>query len=175
MAILSNQTKKKACLCKLGIIYVGMLAFVRIAKWRSNAGNETEDCDLPSAMELLKNYKDFFKDFRSDTAFNEMLCDARKLANEIDIPTNFELTQPPHRVGRRNVNFYYEAQGVPIEDPTLKYKAEFYFFTLYIDKAIMHLNPDTPQNDELKYCKDLETVLNDGPGRRDSSSFGFAK
>ncbi|GFY34456.1 DUF4371 domain-containing protein [Trichonephila clavipes] len=54
---------------------------------------QTKDYDLPSAMELLKNCKDFFKDLRSDTAFNEMLCDARELTDEIDIPFNFELTQ----------------------------------------------------------------------------------
>ncbi|GFW58303.1 hypothetical protein TNCV_2634771 [Trichonephila clavipes] len=35
---------------------------------------------------------------RSDTAFNEMLCDARELANETDIPANFELPKPLHRV-----------------------------------------------------------------------------
>ncbi|GFX17233.1 uncharacterized protein TNCV_1064361 [Trichonephila clavipes] len=83
-----------------------------------------------------------------------------------------------HRVRRRNVNFDYEAR----EDPILKYKTEFYFFTL--DKAInalefrfdlisTHSNyfqflynicdlKDTPQNDELKYCKNLETVSTDG-------------
>ncbi|GFT02265.1 uncharacterized protein TNCV_85051 [Trichonephila clavipes] len=91
---------------------------------------DTEDYDLPSAMEFLKNRKDFFKDLRLDTALNEMLCDAREFADEIDIPANFELTQPRHRVRRRNVNFDYEAR----EDPTLKYKTEFYFSTL--DKAI---------------------------------------
>ncbi|GFS47189.1 uncharacterized protein TNCV_2053541 [Trichonephila clavipes] len=72
-------------------------------------------------MGLLKNCKDFFKDLRSDTAFNEMLCDARELADKIDILANFELTQPRHRVRRRNVNFDYEAQDDPVEDPTLKY------------------------------------------------------
>ncbi|GFU84273.1 uncharacterized protein TNCV_4391341 [Trichonephila clavipes] len=81
-------------------------------------------------MELLKNRKDFFKDLRSDTDFNKMLCDAREFTDELELPTNFELTQPRHRVRRRNVNFDYEAQNDPIEDPTLKYKAEFYFFTL---------------------------------------------
>ncbi|GFX93215.1 uncharacterized protein TNCV_4760941 [Trichonephila clavipes] len=111
-----------------------------------------------------------------------MLCDARELADEIYIPANFELTQPRHRVRRRNVNFDYEARDDPIEDPTLKYKAEFYFFTL--DKAMNALESrfdfisthssyfqflynicdlrDAPQNDVLKYCKDLETVLTDG-------------
>ncbi|GFT08305.1 uncharacterized protein TNCV_1439051 [Trichonephila clavipes] len=54
---------------------------------------QTKDYDLPSAMELLKNRKDFFKDFRSDTAFKEMLCDAREFADELNIPTHFELTQ----------------------------------------------------------------------------------
>ncbi|GFV98189.1 uncharacterized protein TNCV_4449461 [Trichonephila clavipes] len=63
-----------------------------------------------------------------------MLRDAREFADEIDIPANFELTQPRHRVRRRKVNFDYEAREDPIEDPTLKYKTEFYFFTL--DKAI---------------------------------------
>ncbi|PRD21759.1 UNVERIFIED_CONTAM: hypothetical protein NCL1_50922 [Trichonephila clavipes] len=58
---------------------------------------QTEDYDLPSAMEHLKNRKDFSKDLRSDTALNEMLCDAREFADEIDIPSNFELTQP-HKV-----------------------------------------------------------------------------
>ncbi|GFV93157.1 uncharacterized protein TNCV_572961 [Trichonephila clavipes] len=81
-------------------------------------------------MELLKDYKDFFKDLKLNTAFIEMICDARELADEIDIPANFELTQQRHRVRRRNVNFDYEARDDPIEDPTLKYMAEFYFFTL---------------------------------------------
>ncbi|GFY09698.1 uncharacterized protein TNCV_3696601 [Trichonephila clavipes] len=91
-------------------------------------------------MKFLKNRKDFFKDLRLDTALNEMLCYAREFPDEIDIPANFELTQPRHRVQRRNVNFDYEAREDPIEDPALKYKAEFYFFTL--DKKLsMLLNP----------------------------------
>ncbi|GFV58305.1 uncharacterized protein TNCV_558671 [Trichonephila clavipes] len=87
-------------------------------------------------MEFLKNRKDFFKDLRLDTALNEMFCGAGEFADEIDIPANFELklTQPRHTVRRRNVNFDYEAREDPIEDPTLKYKTEFYFFTLH--KAI---------------------------------------
>ncbi|GFX34134.1 uncharacterized protein TNCV_2071711 [Trichonephila clavipes] len=84
-------------------------------------------------MEFLKNRKDFFKDLTLDAALNDMLCDVREFADEIDIPANFELTQPRHRVRRRNVNFDYEAREDPIEDPTLKYKAEFYFFTLERD------------------------------------------
>ncbi|GFX42266.1 uncharacterized protein TNCV_109871 [Trichonephila clavipes] len=58
-------------------------------------------------MEFLINRKDFFKDLRLETALNEMLCDTREFADEIDIPANFELTQPRHRVRRRNVNFDY--------------------------------------------------------------------
>ncbi|GFT30120.1 transposon Tf2-9 polyprotein [Trichonephila clavipes] len=70
--------------------------------------------------------KIFAKDLGFDTTFNEMLCNARELADEIDIPANFELTQQRHTV-RRNVNFDYEARDDPTEDPTLKYKAEFIF------------------------------------------------
>ncbi|GFW86188.1 DUF4371 domain-containing protein [Trichonephila clavipes] len=68
---------------------------------------QTGDYDLPSAMEFLINRKDFFKDLRLDTALNEMHCDIREFADEIDIPVNFELTEPRHRVRRRNVNFDY--------------------------------------------------------------------
>ncbi|GFX05471.1 uncharacterized protein TNCV_1007931 [Trichonephila clavipes] len=62
-------------------------------------------------MEFLKNRKDFFKDLRLDTALNEMLCDAREFPDEIDIPAHFELTQPRHRVRRRNVNCNYERES----------------------------------------------------------------
>ncbi|GFU84401.1 hypothetical protein TNCV_2221121 [Trichonephila clavipes] len=51
-------------------------------------------------MELSKDCKDFFKDLRSDTAFNEMPCDARELGDEIDILANFKNTQPRHRTGQ---------------------------------------------------------------------------
>ncbi|GFV78856.1 uncharacterized protein TNCV_4079561 [Trichonephila clavipes] len=80
----------------------------------SDKGLITEDYALPSAMEFLKNRKDFFKDLRLDTAVNEMLCDAQEFPDEIDIPANFELTQPRHRVRRRNVNFDYEVREDPI-------------------------------------------------------------
>ncbi|GFT31317.1 hypothetical protein TNCV_607641 [Trichonephila clavipes] len=50
-----------------------------------------------------------FRDNRWNLGFNEMLCYARELADEIDIPANFELTQPRHTVRRRKVNFDYEA------------------------------------------------------------------
>ncbi|GFU01264.1 hypothetical protein TNCV_5124171 [Trichonephila clavipes] len=53
-----------------------------------------------------------------------MFCDARDLADKIDIPANLELTQPHHTVRRRNVNFDYEARVDPAEDPTFKLKAE---------------------------------------------------
>ncbi|GFX79695.1 uncharacterized protein LOC103524116 [Trichonephila clavipes] len=91
-------------------------------------------CKLEQNLKLYPSYK-------SDRAINEMFCDARELANKIDIPANFELTQQRHRVRRRNVNFDYEERKDSIEDPTLKDEAEFYFFTLEIELS-MHLNPD---------------------------------
>ncbi|GFW21890.1 uncharacterized protein TNCV_1236151 [Trichonephila clavipes] len=76
---------------------------------------------------LVQNLK-LHQSYKSDTALNKMFCGARELVDEIDIPANFELTQPRHRARRRNVNFNYEARDDPIEDTTLKNKAEFYFF-----------------------------------------------
>ncbi|GFU03061.1 DUF4371 domain-containing protein [Trichonephila clavipes] len=63
-----------------------------------------------------------------------MLCDVKKQADEIDIPVNFEVTQPCHRAHRKNDNFDYEARDDLVEDPKLKFKIELYFFT--IDQAI---------------------------------------
>ncbi|GFV98239.1 hypothetical protein TNCV_4449961 [Trichonephila clavipes] len=42
-----------------------------------------------------------------------MLCDAKELADEIDIPATFEVTQPRHRVRCKNVSFDYEARADP--------------------------------------------------------------
>ncbi|GFT04163.1 uncharacterized protein TNCV_3154171 [Trichonephila clavipes] len=132
-------------------------AFDQVSEFDRRRIVDYRDCGLSFREIGSRVGRNQTTDLRSDTAFNEMLCDASELNDEIDILANFELTQPRHRV-RRNVNFDYEAQDDPIEDPTLKYKTEFYFFTL--DKKLsIHLNPDTPQNDKLKYCKDLETVL----------------
>ncbi|GFS92516.1 DUF4371 domain-containing protein [Trichonephila clavipes] len=80
-------------------------------------------------MELLRNCKDFINDLRSDGAFAEMLCDAKELADEIDILANFQVTQPRHTARCKKVNFDYEARDDPVEDPKLKFKIEL-FFTL---------------------------------------------
>ncbi|GFT42373.1 DUF4371 domain-containing protein [Trichonephila clavipes] len=69
-----------------------------------------------------------------------MLCDAKELADEIDISANFEVTQPRHRVRFKNVNFDYEARGNPVEDPKLKFKIELYF--LQLTKQLMPWNAD---------------------------------
>ncbi|GFX15475.1 uncharacterized protein TNCV_3304041 [Trichonephila clavipes] len=74
----------------------------KVDKWIS----DFEQNRWKSRIDALKPLR--YQDLKSDTAFNEMLCDARELADEIDIPANFELTQPRHRVRRRNVNFDYE-------------------------------------------------------------------
>ncbi|GFX70747.1 uncharacterized protein TNCV_1032751 [Trichonephila clavipes] len=133
-------------------------------------------------MELLRNCKDFFNDLRSDGAFAEMLCDVKELADEIDIPVNFEVTQPRHRARRKNVNFDYEARDNPVEDPKLNFQIELNFFT--IDEAInalkcrfnlmsTHSNcfqflynvydlKDTPKNLIIKNFKNLEMMLTDG-------------
>ncbi|GFW59449.1 uncharacterized protein TNCV_1508941 [Trichonephila clavipes] len=133
-------------------------------------------------MELLRNCKNFFNDLRSDGAFAEMLRDAKELADEIDIPANFEVMQPRHKVRRKNANFDYEARVDPVENPKLKFKIELYFFA--IDQAINALEcrfnlmsthnncfqflynicdlKDTPKILIIKNCKNLEMMLTDG-------------
>ncbi|GFW27378.1 DUF4371 domain-containing protein [Trichonephila clavipes] len=105
----------------------------------------TKDYDLPSAMELFRNCKDFFNDLRSNGAFTEMLCDAKELADKIDILANFEVTQPRHRVRRKNVNFDYEARDDLVEDPTLKFKIKFYFFLLLTKQLMLKMQKKKAQ------------------------------
>ncbi|EFA12991.1 Zinc finger MYM-type protein 1-like Protein [Tribolium castaneum] len=130
---LLNCLKQFKFLCSIIIWYKVLNCINPISKLL-----QTQDYDLPTAMELLKNCTDFFKNLRSDEAFDNILCDAKELADEIDITDSFEITQPRHRIRRKNINFDYEAQDNPIEDPKLKFKIEFYFFT--IDQA---WNPDS--------------------------------
>ncbi|GFV26917.1 DUF4817 domain-containing protein [Trichonephila clavipes] len=113
--------------------------------------------DLPSYCNTANKagVREFFKDLGSDTAFNEMRCDARELANEIDIPANFQLTPPRHAVRRRNVNFDYEVREDPVEDATLKYKAVF-IFSHQREREIKlskHLNPDSRQNNAFRFVE----------------------
>ncbi|GFW53287.1 DUF4371 domain-containing protein [Trichonephila clavipes] len=68
-------------------------------------------------MEPLRNCKDIFNDFRSNGTFAEILCDAKEVADEIDIPADFEVTQPRQRVRRKDVNLDYEARDDPVEGP----------------------------------------------------------
>ncbi|GFT99935.1 uncharacterized protein TNCV_1079741 [Trichonephila clavipes] len=103
-----------------GLELVTKPATIRCLYHSATAALQTEDIYYRALEKILRF---FSEDFGSDTTFNEMLCDGWELADEIDIPANFELTQPRHTVRRRNVNFDYEAR----DDPTLKYKAEFIF------------------------------------------------
>ncbi|GFU71850.1 hypothetical protein TNCV_1627911 [Trichonephila clavipes] len=73
-----------------------------VAKWsryRIVAGLVTSSSPVPLKIRHVEDL--------GSTAFNEMLCDPRELADEIDISANLELTQPRHTVRRRNVNFDY--------------------------------------------------------------------
>ncbi|GFV47137.1 DUF4371 domain-containing protein [Trichonephila clavipes] len=72
-----------------------------------------------------------------------MLCDAKELADEIDIPANFEVTQPRHRVRRKNANFDYETRDDLVEDPELKFKIVLFF--LQLTKQLMPWNADLIQ------------------------------
>ncbi|GFV84511.1 DUF4371 domain-containing protein [Trichonephila clavipes] len=98
-------------------------------------------------MELLRNCKEFFNDLRSDGAFAEMFCDAKELTDEIDIPANFEVTQPSHRVGWKNVNFDYEARDDLVEDPKLKFKPALGTALGFKKNLYAHMRTFHPQED----------------------------
>ncbi|GFV23673.1 hypothetical protein TNCV_2125091 [Trichonephila clavipes] len=55
-----------------------------------------------------------------------MFCGAKELADEIDIPANFEVTLPRHSVHRQNVNFDFEARDDPVEVRGYKKSRSFF-------------------------------------------------
>ncbi|XP_067140985.1 uncharacterized protein [Centruroides vittatus] len=141
---------------------------------------KTKDFDL--AFALLQNCKIFLKNLRSDSSFDKIIIDAKELATEIDVESNFGSTITRHHVRRRKRNFLYEAQDEPIKDPKEKYKIDFFYFT--IDQALNALGARFEQLSNssnyfqflynmyylnirskemvLKHCKNLECILTDG-------------
>ncbi|GFX71106.1 DUF4371 domain-containing protein [Trichonephila clavipes] len=120
---LFNSIKQFKFLCSITIWYKILNCINPISKLL-----QTKDYDLPPAMELLRNCKDFFNDLQWDGAFAEMLCDAKELADKIDISVNFEVTQPRHRARHKNVNFDYEARDDSMKDPKLKFEKELFLY-----------------------------------------------
>lgn len=84
---LLNQLKQFKFLCSIIIWYEILNRINPVSKLM-----QRKDFDLSLVMDLLKTTKDFFQNSRSDEFFNQLLVDARELADEIDAEASFKNT-----------------------------------------------------------------------------------
>lgn len=139
---------------------------------------QQESVDIQQAVDLLKKTKCRLQNMRSDEGFQNILVDAKVIAEELDIQPQFE-NEPKLRPRKVNRQFLYESEDEPINDPYSAFKCNFYFCTL--DTIICSLNerfqqlkqhseifgflydihPITDKEYLLKCCKDLQLSLTD--------------
>lgn len=84
---------------------------------------------------MINLVKKDLEQYRTDSAFEQLLSDAKLIAEELECETEFKETTRPRP---RKRYFGYEAADEPILDPTNKFKVRFYFYLL--DTAISKLN-----------------------------------
>lgn len=134
-------------------------------------------------INLLNKLIEKFTEYRTAEHFETVLAEASKVANELNVETDF----PPIntiRPRKKSTQFNYEHSDEVLVDPKIKYRVEFYFRIL--DQTITSLKDRFDElktfsdvfgffsnnllfnysNDELmKHCKDLNLKLKDDLSR----------
>ncbi|XP_069486218.1 zinc finger MYM-type protein 1-like [Ambystoma mexicanum] len=87
---------------------------------------QTKTLDVRDAVKQLEETKKFLSGCRSDEGFEKVLINARKLAEELEIPACFEPVNSVC-VRRKKKQFTYEADDEPIENPKENFKVNFFF------------------------------------------------
>lgn len=96
---------------------------------------QKSDVIISEATKMINLVKKDLEKYRTDSAFEQLLSDAKLIAEELECETEFKETARPRP---RKRHFDYEAADEPILNPTNKFKVCFYFFLL--DTAISKLN-----------------------------------
>lgn len=142
---------------------------------------QKEDFDISAAIEFISKAKSYFEQIRTDKGFEEMLVDAREVAESLDVEPSFPSEQQvrPRKVKRQ---FDYEAQDEAVLDPKKAFRSKFYFYVLdctinsleerfsqlstYNDMFGFIYNLRKEDNSTLmKKCADLQLALTDGEHR----------
>ena len=138
---------------------------------------QDKDADLNSATKQLEATKSYLLSCRCDDGFQKVLVDATEVAQDLEIEPQFEKEQSRKR--RKKRLFDYEAHEESLEDPSQKFKVEFYysildmaiqsveerFHQLHSYKAIfgflydIHEIKNAPTADILHDCQNLEKSL----------------
>lgn len=142
---------------------------------------QKEDMNIAKAVELISKVKEHFEKMRTEKGFEEVLVDAREIAETLETEATFptESQVRPRRVKRK---FHYETADEPVSDPKRAFMTNFYFCLL--DCAINSLEERFSQlsshnyvfgflyniknedkNTLLQKCADLQIALTDGEHR----------
>jgi hypothetical protein len=92
---------------------------------------------MQTATDLISQVKNYFIEFRSDKGFEEILVDAKDLADTLEVEPEFQQSTRirPRRVKRQ---FNYESEDHLVVEPKQEFKINFFFFIL--DKSINSLD-----------------------------------
>jgi len=97
---------------------------------------QKKDVDISKAVELISKVKTDFEKSRTETGFEELLVDAREVAEALEVEPRFMADKKirPRKVKRQ---FEYESVDEPVADPKQAFKSGVYFYVL--DRAICSL------------------------------------
>ncbi|XP_047112233.1 uncharacterized protein LOC124788989 [Schistocerca piceifrons] len=113
-------------------------------------------------LEKTKAY--FFETCRTEEKFVSFLTDSEELATELELE---DLTLPCVSISRRRnkkpIHFTYEGRDETIDDPTKRYKIEFYYYLLDIvitslDERLNELKSHCDYFDSLYDTSDLKNA-----------------
>ncbi|KAG8558188.1 hypothetical protein GDO81_016897 [Engystomops pustulosus] len=83
------------------------------------------EMDISGAIEQLEKTKLYLQEYRSDAQFENVLKDAKKLAEKLNVDGDFPAVQGRKR--RRRRLFDYEAEDEQLTDPKEVFKVQFFY------------------------------------------------
>lgn len=97
---------------------------------------QKKEVNIPTALKLIDNVKEFLNGMRSENGLNSIITDARELAEKLEVPPEFK-TEAQVRPRKTKRQFSYESEYEPAISGKESFKVDFFFVVL--DKAINSL------------------------------------
>lgn len=127
---LISKLKSFKLICSL-VIWYDILSKINII----SKALQKSDVALSEAVKMISQIKDDLVKTRTESAFKEMISNAKTVAEEVDAEIEFPLATRPRP---RKRFFNYEVVDEPISDPESNFKINFYYYLL--DTAISKLD-----------------------------------
>lgn len=94
---------------------------------------QSVDMNMQVALDALTELKKFLIEIRTDENFEEIVNDAKKIAEKLDIEAEFETSRPLRR-RKTPKSFDYEQEDYTLNDPKTSFKINVFFYIL--DQAL---------------------------------------